>query len=167
MLIFEENWIFVARNLEIQDFICTFARFLSLLLSPIMKKIFFICFVLTLTLSAMAEDKYALTYQGYTYRKLTCEDPTYAAGEVVKLSSASPDSALWFKGWAYNGVIYAPGADFTMPAADVELVPVFAGEGLSGDVVKSNVQCTKEIRNGQLLIKRGDKYYNALGSEVK
>ena len=115
----------------------------------------------------MAEDKYALTYQGYTYRKLTCEDPTYAAGEVVKLSSASPDSALWFKGWAYNGVVYAPGADFTMPAADVELVPVFAGEGLPGDVVKSKVQCTKEIRDGQLLSKRGDKYYNALGSEVK
>ena len=57
-------------------------------------------------------------------------------------------------------------ADYMM-GTSVRLVKDYYGSSTAIDDVQDNVQCTKVIRDGQLLITRDGRTYNALGVEVK
>lgn len=113
--------------------------------------------------------KYELTYQGYPYRRTMCEIPSYYPGARVALSTFRPhEPTRWFLGWQYDGVTYQPGEIFTMPENDVELVPQFLeiGEGICNPVSDEG-NAEKILRDGQLLIIRGDRTYNAQGVLIK
>ena len=62
----------------------------------------------------------------------------------------------------------APGAaiTFTMPAEDANIVTTFAAP-TAIDNAEAAVKAEKVIRDGQVLILRDGKFYNALGAEVK
>lgn len=120
--------------------------------------------------SGSAAEKFALTYQGFLYKKTKCEDPTYAAGSKVRLSSGTKqrEDGLWISGWEYQGVAYKLGAEFTMPEADVELTPVWGEKPQAiGNVQSDKAQWTKVIRNGQLIIIRDNVEYNILGGRLQ
>ena len=127
--------------------------------------IMMVCMALVACMTVMAE-KYALTYQGFPYKKTGCDIPRYAVGEVVKLCNHRPPGTLWFNGWQYNGELYLPGSDFTMPAEDVELVPSFAGEGVPVETVHTGGKAQKVLRDGQLVIVRDGQTYNVLGEKM-
>ena len=132
----------------------------------IMKKITTLGLSLLIAMTVMAE-KYALTYQGFPYNKTLCAGPTYAAGSAVKLTTGTPEKENWtFAGWQYNGVVYAPGALFTMPAEAVELVPAWKEELAIEQVTGVVPKAYKVIRNGQLVIVRDGVEYNAIGMRI-
>ena len=135
-----------------------------------MRKISLIGFLLAAVMAVSAEE-YSLTYQGFPYMKTACENPTYAAGTIVKLSSGRPKiSGKWLEAWVYNNVEYQPGDSFVMPAEDVVLVPKMkdVGEGIETvESQKSRVKSYKILRDGQLLIVRDGVEYNIIGVRVK
>lgn len=115
-------------------------------------------------------ESYALTYQGFPYKKTACENPVYLAGQTVRLSAGTVqnDEGLWLCGWQYQGVTYPNGANFTMPAADVELVPVWGDKPQAlSETAATKSEWKKELRNGQLLLIRDGQMYNILGGRVQ
>ena len=115
---------------------------------------------------------YTLTYQGFTYMKTQCEEPAYAAGATIKLSSGTIQNTegKWLCGWEYNGQTYKNGASFTMPEADVELIPVW------GDEKPQAIENTKSVKNsGSKILRDGKLFivmpngnvYNVMGQRVK
>ena len=132
-----------------------------------MRKISLIGFLLAAVMALSAEE-YSLTYQGFPYMKTACENPTYAAGTIVKLSKGRPQiPGKWFDGWEYKGVVYDPGDSFVMPAEDVVLVPKLqdVGEGIRQP--ETAPKARKILRDGQLLIVRDGVEYNVIGERVK
>ena len=120
--------------------------------------------------SGSAAEKYALTYQGFPYKKTLCEEPTYAAGSKVRLSSGTKqrEDGKWITGWEFQGVTYEIGAEFTMPEADVELVPVWGEKSQGVDHVQGDkAQWTKVLREGKLIIIRDGVEYDILGTRIK
>ena len=90
-----------------------------------------------------ATQKHTLTYKDYPYKKTVCDLPTYNAGHKVTLSSGKPKKAgNVFKGWKYSDQTYQPGATFTMPDADAELVAVWE----EGEETLSNDVAIKELK---------------------
>lgn len=136
-----------------------------------MQKLSLLCLSLLMALCAFGTE-YSLTYQGFPYKKTQCADPTYPSGTKVKLSSGTVqnDEGQWLTGWKFNRRTYNLGAEFTMPAVDVVLVPVW-GKSQQGidDVTsqESKVESQKILRNGQLIIVRGGIEYNVLGARVR
>ena len=119
------------------------------------------------TAAGMAET-YSLSYQGFPYYKTSCEGPTYAAGAAVKLTTGIPENAdRTFAGWRFEGVVYAPGAIFTMPMKDVELVPAWAEELAVETVHEMVSKPSKLVRDGQIVIIRDGVEYNVLGARLK
>lgn len=111
-------------------------------------------------------ETYSLSYQGFPYRKTLCEEPTYEAGTVLTLSNATPtQGGKTLTGWRYDGVVYEPGASFTMPAADVVLAPIW-DHGTDIDQTNIRTQAVKILRNGQLVIIRDGVEYNAQGTRI-
>ncbi len=111
-------------------------------------------------------ETYSLSYQGFPYRKTLCEEPTYEAGTVLTLSNATPSKGgKTLTGWRYDGVVYEPGASFTMPAADVVLAPIW-DNGTDIDQTNIRTQAVKILRNGQLVIIRDGVEYNAQGTRI-
>jgi len=120
--------------------------------------------------SGSAAEKYALTYQGFPYKKTLCEEPTYVAGSKVRLSSGTKqrEDGKWILGWEYQGVTYEIGGEFTMPEADVELVPVWGEKSQGVDHVQGDkAQWTKVLREGQLYLMYNGTMYNVQGLRVK
>lgn len=131
-----------------------------------MKKIATLCLSLMIAMTVMAE-RYALAYQGFPYSKTLCAGPVYAAGSAVKLTTGTPEKEnMTFAGWKYDGVVYAPGALFTMPAQDVELVPEWEEKMAVEQVTGNAPETFKCIRDGQLLIVRDGVEYNAMGLRI-
>ena len=111
-------------------------------------------------------ETYSLSYQGFPYRKTLCEEPTYEAGTVLTLSNATPTKGgKTLTGWRYDGVVYEPGASFTMPAADVVLAPIW-DNGTDIDQTNIRTKAVKILRNGQLVIIRDGVEYNAQGTRI-
>lgn len=131
-----------------------------------MKRLFLFC-SLILPLALCATNTYTLTYQGFPYIKTTCENPVYAYGEQVVLSAGQPQvEGKVFLYWQYAGVNYLPGATFTMPAADVELIPVY-DTNTAVDEVQSETKNSKILQDGQLVIIHNGKSYNSLGQQLR
>ena len=121
---------------------------------------------LLISLAGFAAEQYTLQYQGYPYKKTSCADPTYAAGYRVRLSKGVPERAgIEFLGWEYGGRTYQPGSIFKMPAANVILTPKWNDGQALVDAKSDATRCTKELRDGQLIILRGDKQYTIMGVE--
>lgn len=94
-----------------------------------------------------ASKRHTLTYKDYPYMKSVCELPTYNTGQEVTLSAGKPKKeGNVFKGWKHGEDIYQPGAEFTMPDADVELVAIWeAGEEtLSDETGIENLEINNE-----------------------
>jgi len=127
------------------------------------------CLSLLTTVTAIYAADVRLSYQGYPYKRTTCAPPVYAAGSVITLPDVRLKNAEGREliGWAYNGETYQPGASFTLPETDVELVPVWKQPDQGAEQVQSDkVQSTKVMENGVLyLLYKGTKY-NVQGQKV-
>lgn len=110
----------------------------------------------------------SISYQGFPYRKTACEEPTYKAGSTYTLPTFVPvnEEGKSLKEWSYGDATYAPGATFTVPETDVVFVPVWNGATAIDNAAEA-IRATKILRNGQLIIVRGDAEYNAIGTRVK
>ena len=111
---------------------------------------------------------YSISYQGFPYRKTACEEPTYEAGSTYTLPTFVPvnEEGKSLKEWSYGDATYAPGATFTIPESDVVFVPVWNGAEAIDNAAEA-IRATKILRNGQLIIVRGEAEYNAIGTRVK
>lgn len=109
---------------------------------------------------------YALTYQGYPYRRTSCEELLFAEGSTVTLSTGIPTQAGHaFEGWSFEGKIYQPGDSFVMPSDDVELVAVWKPTAIE-DVTTIN-KAKKVFRDGELLIEEDGVLYNVQGAKIQ
>jgi len=110
-----------------------------------------------------------ISYQGFPYRKTACEEPTYKEGTTYTLPTYVPknEQGKELKAWSFGGETYAPGASFTVPATDVEFVPVWDGDATDIDHVAEAVKAVKILRDGQLIIVRDGAEYNIIGTRVK
>ena len=116
-----------------------------------------------------AKQKVNISYQGFPYRKTACEEPTYKEGTTYTLPTYVPknEQGKELKAWSFGGETYAPGASFTVPATDVEFVPVWDGDATDIDHVAETVKAVKILRDGQLIIVRDGAEYNIIGTRVK
>ena len=116
-----------------------------------------------------AKQKVNISYQGFPYRKTACEEPTYKEGTTYTLPTYVPknEQGKKLKAWSFGGETYAPGASFTVPATDVEFVPVWDGDATDIDHVAEAVKAVKILRDGQLIIVRDGAEYNIIGTRVK
>ena len=114
-----------------------------------------------------SQPKYTLTYQGFPYKRTSCESPSYRAGSHITLAADQPKNAEGqvVVGWSYNNETYLPGGIFIMPEVDVELVPVWGEEGIES-VQHSVVNIQKVLRDGRLIIVRDGVEYTILGGRV-
>ncbi len=76
--------------------------------------------------------------------------------------TATPDEGYEFDSWTN----YDPATGLTV-TVDVTVTANFKEKTSGIENVQSDLQCTKVIRNGQLLIIRDVKVFNAIGQEVK
>ncbi len=78
----------------------------------------------------------------------------------------------------YNGLSEGTDYWFTMTASDVNNTELFFASGSFAtlgantptgidDVQVDKVQCTKVLRNGQIIIRRGDAEYTIQGNKIK
>ena len=134
-----------------------------------MKKITSVFLLLFLTMSCFAWQEYTLVYQGYSYKKTLCDDPTYAPGEKVKLSAGIPEmSGKVFSHWEFEGNKYTPSQTFVMPHKDVVLVPVWEDKGTGiENLQQSAVSSQKVLRDGVLYIIYNGVKYNVMGERVQ
>lgn len=117
-----------------------------------------------------AAPKVHLNYQGFPYKRTSCEVPSYSAGATVKLAVCPLENEAGevVIGWKYDGQTYEPGSNFTMPAEDVELVAVWGEKQQGVERVNSTEHRARKIlRDGQLIILRDGKEYNIMGGRVK
>ena len=123
---------------------------------------------LLLMAGMLSAASYTLVYQGFPYKRTSCELPTYESGVEIMLPSANPvQDGKPLKGWQYGEEIFLPGTLFVMPEADVVLLPVWdEGTGV-GQSVRCVTPVEKILRDGQLLILRDNKVYNLLGESVQ
>ena len=71
---------------------------------------------------AAETQKVRLTYQGFPYKRTTCEYPSYVPGDTVILAKGSPrnENGEVIVAWSYNGENYKAGSEFVMPDEDVK-----------------------------------------------
>ena len=143
-----------------------------------MRKIITLSVSLMLTVAAFAETYspdeapeaafYSLTYKGFPYKKTRCENPTYEAGTRLTLPAVRPiKNGQPLKFWFYDGHYYTPSEQFTMPAKNVELVPVWSDGGFGVENTEAVTNAHKIVRDGQLIIMRGQDMYSVLGTRIK
>ena len=108
--------------------------------------------------------KHTLTYKDYPYKKTVCDIPTYKEGQKVTLSAGKPKKeGNVFKGWQYDNKTYQPGAEFTMPDADAELVALWE----TGEETQSDDATIKEVKiNGAAATASGDVFSYELAVEI-
>lgn len=102
----------------------------------------------------------------YSYVQLSADemDYEYAYDQEFTIGiSTDGGTSYLITGWllAENDVLYM--FDYSGPMA---IVPSYDEQGIN-NIQRDDVQCTKALRNGQLLILRGDKTYTLQGQEVK
>jgi hypothetical protein len=132
------------------------------------RKLVYTVLLIIVAVAAKAQQKYELIYQGFPYAKTTCANPSYVAGQEIQLSLGKPTNAeKTFLYWQYNGANYMPGATFSMPAQNVELVPVYEGDATATENIEIHTSANKMIRNGQLLIIHNGKIYNTTGQQIQ
>ena len=112
--------------------------------------------------------KFKLTYEGFPYKRTSCAYPSYFAGAKVKLASGSPKNAEGqvVVAWMFKGETFEAGSEFTMPAEDAVLVPVWGEEQGFESVQSTDSKVQKILRDGQLIIIRDGKEYNILGGRL-
>lgn len=114
---------------------------------------------------------YTFIYKGFLGNTTRCEGgKSCKAGDVITLSAGIPtQEGHIFAGWQYDGRIYQAGDTFTMPAADVTLLPQWketpTESGL--DMPTIHTAAAKVLRDGYLYIVVEDKTYNVMGYEQK
>ncbi len=110
---------------------------------------------------------YTFIYEGFAGNTTRClGGKTCQEGEVITLSAGTPTKeGHIFAGWLYNGKIYQAGDPFTMPAADVALVPQWKETPTESGIDTPTIRtaATKVLRDGYLYIMVNDKTYNATG----
>ena len=128
-----------------------------------MKYIWTICLSL-LAVTALYAGEWTLSYQGFPYKSTVCALPAYSEGAVVQLSLIRPrnEDGQEVLAWMFEGETYLPGADFTMPAKDVVLVPIWESQAIE-QVQSSSSHCQKLLRDGQLVIVRDGVEYTIMG----
>jgi len=113
---------------------------------------------------------YTFMYEGFSGNTTRCEGGKFCReGDIITLSTGTPaKEGHTFAGWQYNGKVYQAGDPFTMPAADVTLVPLWketpTESGLDMPAIRT--AATKVLRNGYLYIVVHDKTYNATGCMI-
>ena len=117
----------------------------------------------------VAAPKMRLSYQGFPYKRTSCEYPAYYPGVTIQLAPCPYTNAEGQRviGWSFKDKVYTPGSAFTMPEEEVELVPVW-GEPKQGieNIQSSEPSNRKILRDGQLIILREGKEYNILGGRL-
>ena len=122
--------------------------------------------VLLVALTAGAIPRVHVTYQGFPYKRTTCELPTFEIWSTITLPTAPvKEDKKVVVGWLYNGKTYKPGESFTIPEDDVEFVPVWGTQDI--ETVKEERLTIKELRDGQLIIVREGAKYNILGGRIR
>ena len=112
---------------------------------------------------------YTFMYEGFAGNTTRClGGKTCLEGEVITLSAGTPTKeGHTFAGWLYDGKIYQAGDPFTMPAADVALVPQWketpTESGIGTPTIRTAV--TKVLRDGYLYIIVDGKTYDTIGRE--
>ena len=112
---------------------------------------------------------YTFIYEGFAGNTTRCEGgKNCQEGEVITLSTGTPTKeGHTFAGWLYDGKIYQAGDPFTMPAADVALVPQWketpTESGIDTPTIRTTA--TKVLRNGYLYIIVDGKTYDTIGRE--
>lgn len=113
---------------------------------------------------------YTFIYEGFAGNTTRCEGgKTCQEGEVITLSAGAPTKeGRTFAGWLYDGKIYQAGDPFTMPAADVALVPQWKDTPTESgtDTQTIRTTATKVLRDGYLYIIVNNKTYNATGHMI-
>ena len=108
-----------------------------------------------------------IEFEGFPYRRTSCELPTYKAGSEFVIPSAVPEiEGKSLKAWKYGETEYAPGATFVVPEENVVFVPVWEG-GQAVENTSVRTHATKTLRDGQLVIVRDGKEYNVIGTRIK
>ena len=111
--------------------------------------------------------KYSVTYQGYPYKKIACEEPFYDAGTSVKLSEGRPTNGDFeFLGWEFDGQIYQPGETLIIPDQDVVLIAKW-NDPQAIDETPVRVEAKKMLRDGQLVIVKEEVMFNVLGERIQ
>lgn len=98
-------------------------------------------------------------------------DHQYAEGEEVRLS-VTPDEGYELETISLEGINLAiPVVDgvatFSMPAQDVVVLATFKAAGEGFEYIDASTKAVKFFDNGKLLIKRGDKVFDAKGQIVE
>ena len=112
---------------------------------------------------------YTFMYEGFAGNTTRClGGKTCQEGEVITLSTGIPTKeGHTFAGWLYDGKIYQAGDPFTMPAADVALVPQWketpTESGIDTPTIRTTA--TKVLRDGYLYIIVDGKTYDTIGRE--
>ena len=99
------------------------------------------------------------------------EDNKYEAGDEVHLT-ITPDEGYELETISLEGINLAiPVVDgiatFTMPAQDVVVLATFKAAGEGFEYIDASTKAVKFFDNGKLLIKRGDKVFDAKGQIVE
>lgn len=112
---------------------------------------------------------YTFIYEGFAGNTTRClGGKNCQEGEVITLSTGTPTKGgHTFAGWLYDGKIYQAGDPFTMPAADVALVPQWketpTESGIDTPTIRTTA--TKVLRDGYLYIIVDGKTYDTIGHE--
>ena len=112
-------------------------------------------------------QKFSVTYQGYPYNKVACEEPVYDEGTQVVLSEGRPTNGEFeFLGWEFDGQMYQPGETIVVPDKDVVLVAKW-NDPQAIDETPMHVDAKKIIRDGQLVIVKENVMFNVLGERIQ
>ena len=108
---------------------------------------------------------YTFMYEGYVGNTTRCDGGRYcAAGDVITISAGTPTKqGFTFGGWSYDSKTYMPGDTFTMPAANVVMVPVWHNDGSGVDAPHVSVRTQKVMRDGYLYIIVGNDMFDTMG----
>lgn len=102
---------------------------------------------------------------------------TFAANDAIKVvkGAANKDDYKWYPGGTGNDYVITEAGEYTVyfrPAGKSEWGTTFyftaikkSGTGIENTTATE--KATKAIRNGQLVIEKNGKFYNATGAEVK
>ncbi len=115
-----------------------------------------------------ASSTFTFLYDGFAGNTTHCSGGKICmAGETITLSTGKPvkENDI-FLGWAYNGTIYQPGDQFTMPANNVTLVPQWQNASAINQTTETD-KPHKIMRHGCLYIIVNGVTYDSLGRKIE